>query len=63
MNITIKFIAQSVLVGLFVGVLVRTYEYTYGPISSHFFVKAVGIGMLCGFASVTFFLIRNKKRS
>ncbi|MBD8654498.1 hypothetical protein IFT68_02525 [Oxalobacteraceae sp. CFBP 13730] len=61
MNMTKKFIAQSVLVGLFFGLLVYAYEYIYGQISTHFFVRALGIGIFCGFASVTFLSIRNKK--
>jgi hypothetical protein len=63
MNISKKLIVQSVLAGLLVALLVLIYEYVVGPISAHFLVRGIGIGILCGFASVTFLLLGNRKRS
>ncbi|WP_426196816.1 hypothetical protein [Massilia sp. DWR3-1-1] len=61
MNITKKFIAQSMLVGLVIAVLVLAYEYNFGPISDNFWIRGIGIGILCGFATVTFLSMWNKK--
>ncbi|MBD8630975.1 hypothetical protein IFT74_06275 [Oxalobacteraceae sp. CFBP 8755] len=63
MNITKKLIVQSVLAGLLVALLVLIYEYVVGPISANFLVRGIGIGILCGFASVTFLLLGSRKRS
>ena len=63
MNITKKLIVQSVLAGLLVALLVLVYEHVVGPISANFLVRGIGIGILCGFASVTFLLLGNRKRS
>ena len=62
MNITKKLIIQSVLAGLLVGLLVLVYEYMVGPISANFSVRGIGIGILCGFASVAFLILGNRKR-
>jgi hypothetical protein len=62
-NITKKLIVQSVLAGLLAGLLVLIYEYVVGPISVNFLVRGIGIGILCGFASVTFLLLGNRRRS
>ena len=63
MNITKKFIAQNLLVGLAVAVLVLAYENVSGPMSDNFWIRGIGIGIICSFASVTFLSIRNKKSS
>jgi hypothetical protein len=61
MNITKKFIAQSMLAGLVVAVLVHAYDYNFGPISGSFWIRGIGMGIICGFATVTFLSMWNKK--
>ena len=61
MNISKKLIAQNVVVGLVVAVLVLALEYIYGATSGNFIVRGIGIGIICGVASVTFFSMRTKK--
>jgi len=62
MNISKKFIAQSMLVGLVIAVLAVAYEYNFGPISGNYWIRGIGIGIICGFATVTSLSVWNKKR-
>jgi predicted membrane chloride channel (bestrophin family) len=62
MNITRKFIAQSMLVGLVIAMFAAAYEYIFGPISGNFWIRGISIGIFCGFATVTFLSMWNKKR-
>jgi hypothetical protein len=62
MNISKKFITQSVLVGLVIAGLSVAYEYNFGPISGNYWIRGIGIGIICGFSTVTFLSMWNKKR-
>jgi hypothetical protein len=62
MNVSKKFIAQSMLVGLVIAVLAVAYEYNFGPISGNYWIRGIGIGIICGFATVTCLSMWNKKR-
>jgi multisubunit Na+/H+ antiporter MnhE subunit len=58
MNISKKFITQSILFGLVIAVLVVAYEYNFGPISGNYWIR----GIICGFATVIFLSMWDKKR-
>jgi multisubunit Na+/H+ antiporter MnhE subunit len=62
MNISKKFITQSILFGLVIAVLVVAYEYNFGPISGNYWIRGIGTGIICGFATVIFLSMWNKKR-
>jgi hypothetical protein len=62
MNISKKFIAQSMLIGLVIAVLAVAYEYNFGPISGNYWIRGLGLGIICAFATVTFLSVWNKKR-
>jgi ABC-type multidrug transport system permease subunit len=62
MNISKNLITQSMLVGLVIAVLAVAYEYNFGPISANYWIRGIVTGIICGFATVTFLSMWNKKR-
>jgi hypothetical protein len=43
-------------------VLVVAYEYNFGSISGNYWIRGIGTGIICGFATVIFLSMWNKKR-
>jgi len=62
MKISKKFITQSIFFGLVIAVLVVAYEYNFGAISGNYWIRGIGTGIICGFATVIFLSTWNKKR-